>query len=191
MNWREIAVNALLGVLLVLIFAIPFALGIFALGFVFSAVDLTIKHFLPGFGRHSDLAFYGFVCIWSLISGIGHLRKRLWSSAFLCFAVIPATVSFVLAASGSAFGDDKLFVMIWILIILLTSRSRPTRLEFMESALVIAASFAINTGLLGSETVARLAMYCVILAIMGLFGGKVRREQWLHDRAEVPSLTRA
>ncbi len=190
MNWREITLNTLLGFLLVLIFAIPFALGIVALGFVFNAVDLTIKHLLPGFGRHSDVAFYAFLCLWSLISGIDHLRKRLWPSAFLSLTLIPTSVSFLVYVTKSVFGDDKLFVMIWI-VILLTSRLRPTRLEFMGSAFVIGASFAINTQLLGSGIVARIAMYCVIVAIMGLAGAYFRRERLLRDQPELPALTRA
>ena len=190
MSWREMVVNTLLGLLLVFIFAAPFIVGIVVFDYTSNAVNLAVKHYMPSFAHHSDVAFYSLACLSSLISGIGQLRKRLWSSAFLCLALIPMIVSFLAYGAGSVFGDDKLLVIIWI-VILLTSRLRPTRLEFMGSAFVIGASFAINTQLLGSGIVARVAMYCVILTIMGLAGAYFRREHWLRDQPELPSLTRA
>lgn len=86
---REIAVNVLLGLLRILIFAAPVVVAAVALGFLLPAVDSALKIYFPFLSRHWESEFYGFVCLWSFWSGVTHFRKRRWPNAFVCFGIIP------------------------------------------------------------------------------------------------------
>jgi hypothetical protein len=189
MNRRDLAINTLLGLLLVLIFAVPLALGIVALGFVSNAVDLTVKHFLPGFLRHSDLAFNGLWSVCFLVLGFVDLHRRRWLNGFLCFAAVPMILSFAFGTTGVAFGDGSFLTLCWYLVIMTPGRPE-RRSAFMACAFGVTATFAINTGMLGSGTVARIMSYCVILTVVALLGIQMRHNFWLRDSGGTPSFTR-
>ena len=176
MNRREITVNTLLGLLLLLAFAIPVVVLVIAVGFALQAVDLFVAHSLPQLVHSWDVEFYGFLCLWSLISGVGHLRKRRWTSAFLSFAIIPTIISTWFSVVRSPLGNQGIFLWPWCLIIFNSSDSVLTRLEFMLSSLFVSAGIAVNSSLLGSGALARATSWMVLVGVFTLFVIQWRRQ---------------
>jgi len=115
---RDTTINVLVGLFLVLVFAIAVLLAILAVGFTFQYLDLAFRRFVPGLARPWDVEFYGILCLWSAISGVGHLRNRRWRKGFLSFATIAAIVSIFLADAHSPLRSDAFFVWPWFLVIL-------------------------------------------------------------------------
>jgi hypothetical protein len=76
MSRRETLVNVLLGLALVLISALLFSLVVIALGFVLYAVDTIAEHYSSSDVGSSRLEFFILLLLISLVSGVGHLRKR-------------------------------------------------------------------------------------------------------------------
>jgi len=175
---RGTVLNVFLGLVLILVFAVLFAAGLGAIAFAFYVIDLAAKRFLPGLPHSSDLEFYSLLSLVWLISGIMNLRKRLWRSAFLSLATIPAIVSVWLANPHSPAGRDS-FWSIWIVAILLATaqKSSVPRSEFFLGAAIVSVILALNTGLLGFGVFAHAAWSCTVVAAIALFVIPLRRIQ--------------
>jgi hypothetical protein len=177
MHSRETAVNLLLGVVLVLIFAVLVGAVVATFGIVLYATDLVVKHVFPGLARSWNAEFYGVPCLWSLIAGIGHLRKLRLRNTFLSLAIIPMIVSVWFASPNSPLRDNAFFMWPWFMVLLIPADSLLTKLEFTLGGFVVTTTFAVNAGLLGSGTFARVATDCVFVAVFALVVVYFRREQ--------------
>ena len=188
---RETPVNVLLGLFLLFVFAVPFLLGIFAIGFAVQYLDLAFRKFVPALARPWDVVFYGILCLWSLISGVGHLRKWRWRNAFLSLAIVPMIISIWLAGRRLPFRDNAFFAWPWFLVVFASTDSLLTRLEFTLGGILIGASVGVSTGLLGSGTVAQVVADCIFLGAITLLSIHLRRLQRKATDPEAPALTRA
>jgi hypothetical protein len=184
MSRREIAINTLLGSVLILIFACSFAAAFAAIVFASRAINIAVKHFLPGMAHSGNVAFYGFFGILLLISGIGDLRKRRWRNAFLSFAAVALILSIVFASPDSMFGLSGSLAIFAILPVLgIPADSSPTRPQFLGGASIVFFVVALNAGLLGSGTLARIVADCVLVGAFLWFAIDVRR-RWSVINAE-------
>jgi hypothetical protein len=182
MSRREIATNVLLGLILLVVFAIPVVAVVAAVGYLFLAIGAPLTHYLSRLGLPEDVLLYGFLSVAAIWGGVSHLRKRQWVNAFIVLMVVPVIVSTVFAVVRSPL-DGSRFPWIWLVImVLLPSASSLTRLEFMLSAFVAGGAFAVNTGLLGAGTPARLTTDCVLVGAFILAAVYLRRQ-----RAELAS----
>lgn len=182
-------IDCLLGLILILMFAIPVVVGVVAIGFACQAVTLALHHFVPALARPWNAELYGLLCLWSLISGIGHLRKQRWPNAFLSFAAIPMIVSVGFAGVRSPLGDEVFFPWPWFVVILNSIDSPATRLEFLVGGLVVATSVAVNTGMLEFGTLAQIAAYGVFSGVLALFVMYFRRERCRQTGSHAPAIT--
>lgn len=176
MSRREIAINTLIGSVLILIFACPFAAAFAAIVFASRAINTAVKHFWPGMAHPGDIAFYGFFALLLLISGIGDLRKRRWRNAFLSFAAVAMIVSVFFARPDSRFGlGGSLAIFVILPMLAIPADSGPTRPHFLGAASIVFFVVAINSGLLGSGTLARTVANCVLVGVFLWFAIDVRR----------------
>jgi hypothetical protein len=176
MSRRDIVVNTLLGLFLLLVFALPVVLAVVAGAYVFAAVDRSVRHFLPGTAHPESVAFLCLFSLASLVYGIGHLRRHRWMSAFLFFAMFPMILSVWFAKVHSSFALDRSFWMFSLFPILAISKDfPPTRSQFLVGASTITTVVAINTGLLGSGPIARIAADCVLTGLFIWFVIYVRQ----------------
>jgi hypothetical protein len=185
-NRPEIAVNVFLGTILLLTFTLPIFLGLLFLTYAIPLLNLAIETYLPDLDRRTvfDLVLYGLLSLWPLRQGIASLRRRLWTNAFLSFAIVPMMLS--LSVRHSMISDSLLFASPWWLMFYITTDSELTRHEFMLGGFVISLTVAVNTGLLGSGTPAKLATYCVYMAMFALFGTYLNRERSKQSESAAP-----
>lgn len=185
MGRREIAVNALLGAILLIAFAIPCLVLIGAGGLLLYGVSAAVRHFLPGLAESRDLIFYGVLSAWALVSGFKHVFKRQWTSAFVSFTIIPMIASAWFAGAHSPLHKDGLFVFPWFVLILSSTGSVVQRFDFLMSAFIVSACIAVNTGVLGSGELQQYAAYSVLLTAFLWFVVQFRRG--VTDRARMLS----
>jgi hypothetical protein len=186
MNRREIAVNVLLGFLLLLIFAFLFAAGIGAIGFSLTAMHLAAKHFFPELTRSSDVGFYAFLGLAALISGIAHLRNGLCRNAFLSVSAFAMTLFLCSAGANAAFAPDGTFGMFAFVAILSgipTDRSL-SRSRFLSTSSMIAVLIAVSSGLLGSGPLARIVGDVALVAVFIRFLFDLR-QTWATPIAQI------
>jgi hypothetical protein len=191
MNRRELAVNVLIGSALLLILFAVFAGGFGAIGLAFYLLNASVKHFFPALVRREDLVFYALICIWSLIKGIGHLRKRRLTNAFLSLAMIPSCASVGLADPHSPLQDNSFFIWPLLLVMLILSDSPLTRLEFMLGGFVVSATIAVNAGLLGTGTLAQVTTDSVFVSVIAVIAIYFRRKPRRGFGQQPPSPTSA
>ncbi len=193
MNRREIAVNVLIGSVLVLTFACLVAAAFGAVGLAAYATNMAVKHFLPGIARPGDIVFYGFFALLLLISGIADLRKRRWRNAFLSFAAVAMILSIFFARPESRFGlSGSLAIFVILPMLAIPADSGPTRPHFLGAASIVFFVVAINTGLLGSGALARIVANCVLVGVFLWLAIDVRR-RWsvINSDQQAPIPTRA
>jgi hypothetical protein len=180
MSRRDIVVNTLLGLLLLLIFAVPCVLFVVVLSYLLQGGILAVKHFWPAIPNPPEIAIFGLLLVVSLVSGVRQLRKRDWTGAFLSFVIFPTMLSMWLShihtlvgghASGLAPGAI-------LLVISILPGDRPmTRFKFVTGASLVGATVAVNTDLLGSGALGRLVAGCVVIGIFLRFAIDAR-ENW-------------
>ena len=176
MSRRETSVNVLLGLALVLISALLFSLVVIALGFVLYAVDTIAKHYSSSDVASSRLEFFTLLLLVSLVSGVGHLRKRFWPNAFVSFAIMPVIASIWFAGAHSPLQFEGFSPAgSWLLIVLIPNRSRLERYEFGLAGFIVSATVAVNFGLFGAGSVARFVADSILLAVSSLFVVQTRR----------------
>ena len=186
MSRREIALNTLLGAALILTFAAFVVVGLGATLLAFNLVGVAEKHFLPGLARPGDATYYGIFCVWSLIAGTGHLRKRRWLNAFVSIAGGAMILSIFFARPDSALGPSGPLQILVILPILATpTDSCLTRFRFFSAVSLISAVVAVNTDLLGSGAFARIAADWVLVGTIGWFARDVL-QRWIGPKNAGP-----
>jgi hypothetical protein len=167
---RETTVNVLIGTMLLLILGGGFAVCAEAFGFALYSADLAIRHYFPAVAHAWKIELLGLISLVVLIGCAKQVRKRLWTNAFLSsIAVVTIVLPWLLTANPhpGLDGTPSRFPLAWFIWIILPQATRPSRREFIGCASIIAAAFAIDSGLLVSrplETVIEIGMY---LAIMG------------------------
>jgi hypothetical protein len=185
MSARERAVDALIGSGLFLFFATLCSIGIGAIVLTVYFVGLSAKHFLLGLNPSWAIAvFYVFLCLWSFVGGIRHLRKKRLLNAFLSIAMIPMIAFVWLGGPHSLLRDNAPFAWPWFLVILIPNDSVVTRLEFMLGAFAVSLSVGVNSGLLGTGTLAHVAKDSVFVALICLFAIYFHRKH--HKRTGLP-----
>jgi len=159
---RDIVVNILLGVLLVSVFLLPFFLFVVVAGYVLQALSLRVEHLFPRMPG-SQVMLVGIFLAVFLFSAVRDVWKRRWLRAFLSLAILPMIASVWLAGVHSPLGLRTPF---WVLtlfpVFAIPEGSTPTRSQFFLAASIICAVIAINTGLLGSGAMARIAADCLM-----------------------------
>ena len=167
MSRREIAINALIGIFLIVVLLSPFLLALVALAYIVRPIGQLFKTFLPGLSDPEDLFFLGLFCAWFLVEAIKRLRKREWTGAFLFLAGVPMLLSSWPARSYSPLGLNG---HSWVVCILAMcfAHAGPvlTRIQFLLTASAISAIVAINTGLLGVGAFAHVAADCVLAGLL-------------------------
>jgi hypothetical protein len=162
MSRREIVVNALLGLLLISVAALPFLLAMA----VFKGAGLVIASFWPQLAHSQNAVLLGFIAAGALASAIGHSRKLRWRNAFLAFAALPMILSIWFADAHSSFGfNGEYWIASFFLIFSIPLDSVPTRFHFFAAASAISAVVAVNTGVLGSGLIARIVSDCVLAGL--------------------------
>jgi hypothetical protein len=174
MSGREIIVNTLVGMFLVSVFCLPFFFAAVVGEYVFHALDLVVQTFIPGLADSPDL-FLAIFLVWSLFSGTWYLWKRRWMNAFLSFAIIPIILSIWLTSVHSGLGPGGFGVFTLFPILAIPNNSAPARFQIFSTAFIVSAVVAINTGLLGSGSLARIAANCILGCVFMWFANEVRK----------------
>jgi hypothetical protein len=92
MSRREIVVNTLLGIFLLVTALIIFLIFLAFVGadwLGLSAFKYLTGRFLPGLVIPANLLLLLIYAVSAVGYGVAHLRRNLWRNASLCFAVIP------------------------------------------------------------------------------------------------------
>ncbi len=184
MSRRDIAINTLLGIFL-LGTALVIFLACVAAGWLgLSAIKYIASRFFPGLVVPADRLLFLIYGIFAVGYGVGHLRRKLWKNAFLCFAVIPVIVLMWFTHPFSIFGTDS-FAPLWFIFILLLipERSPIPRFEFFLASLITMAAVSLASGLVGTGEFARMASSSTSLASIVLLIIRVRRRQTTDDRS--------
>ena len=184
MMTRDTAINVLLGVTLISAFALPFL----ALAFAFHGLHLALRHFFPMLNNQPDLLLnVGFV-LGLPMTGTQQLRKRLWTNAFLSLSAAAVGLLLWLHSSQPPFSGMSSLWFVAMFIVFYSTRV-PSRAEFIGAATVIALSFAVQTGLLGSGSLSVFVKTCVVLAACAwiLILARSDRLDWIGG-GNIPSL---
>jgi len=181
MSRRDLVINTLLGTFLLITALLIFLLSVAAAWLALSAVKLFADRFLPGVTLPTYLIVSATCAALSLAYGVGHLRRKLWRNAFLCFSVVPVIALATLAHFPSPFGLN--FVSLWMVcIVLFTPKQSPVpRSEFFLSAFVVSAYLIVLSGFAGSGGLARIISACTLLATVILLGIHARRNRSVID----------
>jgi hypothetical protein len=166
---RETLVNVGLGFILLIAFAVPFLGCIGAIFLVLYAVGSAVKHFVPAVAHTGDVALNGFVCLGILAVGARQLWLRMWANAFLSLtAAVTILLPWLLSPRPHHLSADLAiqFPVVWLIVYLLPPYSRLSRGEFAFCASVIAANFALNTGLLGSGALSTIVGAGLAIAVI-------------------------
>jgi hypothetical protein len=166
---RDTAFNILLGTLLILALAVPFA-AVFGLMY---AICIAVAHLFPAVSHPRDLTTFVLLSSGLLIECVRQLRKHLWNKAFLlavaCFTTILPLFS---RAPASLTVQD----MWWFVIFLVPDQ--PSRAEFMGGSAIFAASFALKTGLLGSGVLSIIISVALFMATLAWVVFWLRNDRW-------------
>ena len=166
---RETMVNLGLGFILLIAFAVPILACIGAVGIVFYAVDVGVKHFFPAVARPWDVEFYGFLCLVIFAVSVRQIWRRLWANAFLCFAAALSIIVpwlFNSQPHPESAGLALRFPIAWFIVAFLPGYSRISQGQFVSCASIIAASFALNAGLLGSGALSTIVGATLSIAVI-------------------------
>lgn len=167
MKVREIAVNAAIGFLLLAILAIVFALGIGAFELSLHAMHLGARRFLPGLARWPQAELYGLFGVGSLISAIRYFQKRLWRNAFISLVAVAITPSICFAGSNAPFGlGSTAGILPFLIVFAIASDSDLSRSRFLVAASLAGIIAAVDTGLLGNGSFARIVGDCLLAAAL-------------------------
>jgi len=189
MTGKETTVNVLLGLLLLGALAAPLA----AVLLVLYGAGRAVEYFFPALAHPSDIVLYSLTCLAAMADGIRCLRRRLWPSAFISIAIVPAVVLLWLTNQHLGRAHDEFLSNLWPLFLLLviTTEHRLQRWEFMLGATLLGAGIASITGLLGSGALARYALSGVWLGVIAMFVVKYRRESRSEQTAPATPATHA
>jgi hypothetical protein len=168
-NSREIAVNTLLGFVLIFTFALPFLLALLVIQYV-SPIFAAIENYLPWLGRSADAIFYGVLSLSLLIGGRDYFRKQHWRNGFLSIALI-AMMLILHVHFQSYFQSEHTFLLV-LLILYIPLNAPVSRNEFILAGLLVSAGFAASVGLLGSGALPR---FIADFTVLGLFVWGLRR----------------
>jgi len=181
MSLRGAIVNTLLGILLVAVFLLPFLLYVLLAGYALHALELGVEYFSPGADKSLFLVVGVFLGL-SLVSTVQSARKRHWQSAFLSFAMLPVLASMWLADPHSPFGLHANFWIFGLLPIFAISEGPGrTRSRFFLTASAICAVIVVNTGLLGSGSLAQITADCVLAGLI-IWLAVDARQRWGDQR---------
>jgi len=97
------------------------------------------------------------------MTGTQQLRKRLWTNAFLSLSAAAVVLLLWLLSSQPPMSGIPGGWFVAMFIVLYSTRI-PSRAEFIGAATMIALSFAVQTGLLGSGSLSVFVKTCVFLA---------------------------
>jgi len=155
-NAKELAVNTLIGLLLLLAFVIPVTALLGAIGLAFYGLSLAAKSFLPGVPEY--FWFSALLCLFSIASGVGYLRKRFWSNALLSFSI---TGIALLAWFGGARRVDSSWGFLYpvFLLMLFPSDRSLRRWETALAGALVVAGILLNARFLAG-TAARVVSDC-------------------------------
>jgi hypothetical protein len=176
MSRRDIVINTLLGIFLLVAAAFPFLAVVGAFWLALSAIRYLAGRFIPGLVIPTDLALLLVYGISALVGGVAHLRGKLWRNAFLCLAVIPLIVLAWFAYPSSIFGAGDFFSLPFVAVVLVISdRSVVPRSEFFLSAFILSAVVMVASGLVGADELARVIWTCTGAAAVVLIALRCRR----------------
>jgi len=181
---RDTAINVLLGVTLILAFALP----CLALAFAFHGLDLALRYFFPKIKDSTNLLItVGFIFSF-LMTGTQQLRKRLWTNAFLSLSAAAIVLLLRLLPAQPPFSGLSSVWFVALFIALYFTRI-PSRAEFIGAATMIALSFAVQAGLLGSGSLSVFVKTSVVLAACAwiLILARSDRPDWIGG-GNIPSL---
>jgi hypothetical protein len=191
MSRREIVENTVLGVGLILAFALIVVAGFAAFFLAIRAAGVIATFFFPGIQLQKDVVFYGSMTTCLLVSAVRYLRERHWRWAFL---TISASASLGLMALNNflhAKEFDGVSFTFLILCSLPVESDAGTDLErrwFFINASAIAAVCVLITGLLGSGEMGQIASYCLTVAFwVWAIAAFCRR--WLSNHSDSGSLS--
>lgn len=185
MSWRDTAVNVLLGLILLLIFALPIVAAIVVFGYLVLAISPGLTHYLSGLGLpRQDAGSYFILCLISIASGVRSLRKRFWSNALLSFAVIAMVAAHWYGVAG---GQADMVFPIWplLLLLLIPADRSLRRWEIAVDGILLSAGSVLSAGLLGTRTAAHLvagfAYLCAFILMAVQFRSRQNEQQRLHS----------
>jgi len=153
-------VDTLLGIVLLSAAAFPFVIAL--LGFYL--VDQSIRHFWPEAVHHQQATWMLFLSSCSLIGCVSYLRKRMWALAFLSIAAIPMILSAFLPTAQRPLRFEDILILCLIPVVSVPFDSASRRLHFLAGASIIGVVIAVNTGVVGSGSFARIVSDCILAA---------------------------
>jgi hypothetical protein len=170
MSRRDVAVNTLLGTILLLVLLVYFAAIALIFLFGFLGFDWVVRLAVHGLKVPTVLVAFGVLMLWYCIRDV---RKRHWRNAFLFFVSAPLAVfawfTSIPPSSGGN-GYAGLYVlpvlsMFPVFIVMSTAgNANLDRLRFFLAAAVAVASMAVNSGLLGNGALARMIANFLLVA---------------------------
>jgi hypothetical protein len=169
-NRREIAVNTLLGFVLIFIWALPFLLAMLVIHYVSPIFHAAIENYLPWLARSDDAMFYGVLSLSLLIAGRDHFRKQNWRNGFLSIA-LAAMMLISLVRFHSYFQPDYTFVPVFLMLCI-PWNAPLSRNEFILTGLLAGVGFTATMGFLGSGALPR---FVAAFTGLGLFVWVIRR----------------
>jgi hypothetical protein len=175
---RDLLINTLLGVFLLAAASFVFILIVAVAWLVLSALSSVADLVLPGVVLPKYLPLFAIYGTCSVVSGVGHLHRRLWRNAFLCLAVVPLLSLIWLADPHSPFGSDN-FLWLWMVLMSLFTPEKTSipRNEFFIAASIAGAAVVVMSGLGGSGEFMRIVLWSTQLTALVLLAIKIRRNQ--------------
>jgi hypothetical protein len=185
MSGRETTVNVLLGLILLLIFALPVVATVVVFGYLVLAISLPPTHYLSSLGLpRQDTGFYCLLCLIAIASGVRYLRKRFWSNALLSFAVIAMGAARWYGAAGGQ--PDSAFSQAWPLMVLglIPANRSLRRWECAVGGIILSTGIVLSAGLLGAGTAAHLvadfSYFCAFVWMAVQFRSRQNEQQRPH-----------
>lgn len=166
MSHRDAIVNALLGILLLLVFLASFAAFALAVWLGFIGLEWIAHRVAPNFQPSETFVPFG---MWALALSVGvirHARSKHWRSAFFCFICVPLVALACFGSTHSPIGGAGWSPLWFVSLLAITAIGEDTTLGrigfFLASGLACAAVLVIS-GLLGTEALAHTVANCAIV----------------------------
>jgi len=165
MSRREIVVNALLGLFLLLVFFVCLtAIGlVFLFGFI--GLDWVARRVFPGWIVPAGASVFAAWVLLSLWYVIRDLREKHWRNALLFFVSAPLMGLAWFTPFHSSLGAKGNNLVFWFPVIVIITIAGDKTLGWLKLSLATAlggAAVLVNSGLLGDGPLAHTVANCVV-----------------------------
>jgi len=163
MSRREIVVNTLLGMFLLLVFLIYYAAIGLAFLFGFIGLDWIAHRVVPGWNVPAGFSVFGAWVLFSLWYVIRDLREKRWKNALLFFVCAPLMGFAWFTPIRSSLGGNGHQLFFWFPVIVILGISNERNIGWLKFSLATAlagTALLVNSGLLGNGPLARTVANC-------------------------------